>query len=103
MVKKEFSTPNPSKKEPTVDNNGVEATDYEEVTTEIKEVESEFRKGIVIKVPVEYQRNMKDEKFPATSVHIGDTIIYRERNAQWFDLVKDSQLIDQYSIIAIEK
>ena len=101
MVKKEFSKP--VEKDVTKDVNGIEATNYDSVETEVKEVESDFRKGIVIKVPLEYQKAMKDEKFPAQPIHVGDTIIYRERNASWFDQIKDSQIIDGYSIFAIEK
>lgn len=103
MVKKEFSTPKPADEKPVVDKNGVEATDYAEVETEVKEVESDYRRGVVLKVPMEYQRAMNDEKFPATPIKVGDIIIYRERNASWFDQLKDSQIIDSYSIFAIEK
>lgn len=103
MVKKEFDTPKPATQKPTKDENGVEATDYAEVETEIKEVESDYRKGIVIKVPLEYQRAMKDEKFPATPINVGDIVIYTARNGRWFDHIKDSQIIDGYSIFAIER
>ena len=103
MVKKEFSTPVPNNDNPVKDDNGIEATNYDNVKTEIKEVESDYRKGIVIKVPLEYQRAMNDEKFPTTPIKVGDTIIYRDRNATWFDQLKDSQIIDSYSIFAIER
>lgn len=103
MVQKEFSTPKPASEKPTVDEAGVEATDYTEVEKEVKTVESDYRRGVILKVPMEYQRAMNDEKFPATPIHVGDTIIYRERNASWFDQLKDSQIIDSYSIFAIEK
>lgn len=101
MVKKEFSKPIP--KDTTKDNNGIEATDYDEVETEIKEVESDYRKAIVIKVPLDYQRAMNDEKFPAAPIRVGDTIIYKAGAARWFDQLKDSQIIDSFSIFAIEK
>lgn len=103
MVKKEFSKPVPNDKQPVKDENGIEATDYDKVETEIKEVESDYRRGIVIKVPVDYQRAMNDEKFPATPIHVGDTILYKESIAKWFDQLKDSQIIDIYSVFAIEK
>lgn len=102
MVKKEFSKP-VTTKAPTKDENGVEAADYEKVETEVKEVESDYRKGIVIKVPLEYQSRMNDEKFPAIPVKIGDIIIYKAMSGMWFDQIKDSQLVDSYNIIAIEK
>lgn len=103
MVKKEFSKPIPKNDNPVKDENGVEATDYDKVETEIKEVESDYRKGIVIKVPLDYQRAMADDKFPATPINVGNTIIYKDSNARWFDQLKDSQIIDSYSIFAIEK
>lgn len=102
MVKKEFSTPI-TENAPVKDENGIEATDYEKVATEVKEVESDYRKGIVIKVPLEYQRMMNDEKFPATPIKVGNIVIYREKAGMWYDLLKDSVLIDSYSIIAIER
>lgn len=102
MVKKEFSKP-VTTKAPTKDENGVEATDYDKVETEVKEVESDYRKGIVIKVPLEYQKMMKDEKYPATPINVGNTVIYRAMSGMWFDHIKDSQLVDTYNIIAIEK
>lgn len=103
MVKKEFSTPVPNDKKPVTDENGIEATDYDKVTTEIKEVESDYRKGIVLKVPIDYQRAMKDDKYPLTPINVGDTILYKESNARWFDQLKDAQIIDSYSIFAIER
>lgn len=101
MVEKEFSTP--VAKSEKKDDNGIEATDYDEVTTEIKTVESDYRKAVVIKVPMEYQKLMKDEKYPAPAINVGDVIIYRAKFETWFDLLKDSQLVSPYDIIAIEK
>lgn len=102
-VKKEFSKPIPDTTNPTKDENGVEATDYKEVETEIKEVDSDYRKGIILKIPYEYERQMKDEKYPVMPIKVGDTIIYTSRAGRWFDLLKDSQLVDAYSIVAVEK
>lgn len=102
MVKKEFSKPVPTTNTPTVDENGIEAADYDKVETEVKEVESDYRRGIVIKVPLEYQRAMKDEKYPTTPINVGDTVIFRDRSSIWFDHVKDAQIVDSYSIFAIE-
>ena len=100
MVKKEFSKP--IAEDTKKDENGIEATDYNEVETEIKEVESDFRRGVVLKVPYNYQQQMKDEKFPALPIHAGDIIIYKNNQATWFDMLKDSQFVDGYSIYAIE-
>ena len=101
MVEKEFSTP--VAKPETKDDNGIEASDYDEVTTEIKTVESDYRKAVVIKIPIEYERLMKDEKFPAPEIKVGDIIIYRARVQVYFDLLKDTQIVAPYDIIAIEK
>lgn len=94
-VKKEFSTPvtkNVTKKD------GVEAADYDDVKVETKEVDSDWREGIVIKVPAEYQK-LIDNKTVETIIP-GDTIIYKDVYAQYFDLYKDSQLVSPYDIIA---
>lgn len=94
-VKKEFSTPvtkDVTKKD------GVEAADYDDVKVETKEVDSDWREGVVIKVPTEYQK-MVDNKTVETIIP-GDTIVYRDRCAQYFDLYKDSQLVSPYDIIA---
>lgn len=101
MVKKEFSKP--VEKTTSKDENGIEATDYDEVETEVKEVESNYRKGVVIKVPLDYQKMMADEKYPATPIHVGDTVVYQANMARWFDIFKDSQLVESYSIIALVK
>ena len=94
MINKEFSKP--IAKETRKDEEGIEATDYDEVETEVKSVPSDFRRGVVIKVPAEY----KADNF---QINIGDIIIYKDRTAQWFDLCKDTQLVDMYAIIGIEK
>lgn len=103
-VKKEFSKP-VSEKKPTADENGVEAVDYDKVETEVKEVDSDFRKGIVLKVPTSYSRAMGDDKVNSamTRVNVGDVVLFRERSASFFDLLKDSRLIRYYDIVAIEK
>ena len=101
-VKKEFSKPVPSAKQKgNVD--GIDAVDYDKVETEVKEVESNYRKGIVLKVPYEYQAMVNDSKFNVANINVGDTIVYKAGFAQWFDLLKDSQLVDSYSIVALVK
>ena len=98
MVKKEFSTPIAS--DTTVEN-GIEATNYNDVATEIKEVESDFKKGIVLKVPYDYEMLTKsDSKFPTKPVSVGDVMYYR-RGVN-FDVLKNSQLVEPYDVIAIE-
>ena len=98
-VKKEFSTP----VDTTIrkDENGIEAQDFNEVKTEVKEVNSDYRKGIVLKRPLYYE-NATDER-RAFIVNIGDTVIFRDAAGLSFDLLKDSKLLRQYDIIGIVK
>ena len=102
MVKKEFSKP-VSNSEPKKDDNGVEAVDYDTVETEVKEVESDYRKGIVLKVPYNYTQQMADEKFPAFAINVGDVIVFENRFLKYFDLCKDTMLVAPYDVIAKEK
>lgn len=103
-VKKEFSKP-VSEKEPTKDAEGIEAVDYDKVETEVKEVDSDYRKGVVLKVPTTYDEAMADEKVSRHmgTVKVGDIVLFRDRAGVFFDLLKDSKLIRYYDIVAIEK
>lgn len=98
-VKKEFSTPVASGK-PTKDENGIEAQDFDDVKTEIKEVDSDYRRGIVLKRPLYYKNPENEGVF---QFKIGDVVIFRETAGLRFDLLKDSRLIRQYDIIGIEQ
>lgn len=102
MVKKEFDKPVAKDDTPKKDENGVEAVDYDGVETEVKEVESDFRKGVVLKIPFDYQRQMEDDKFPAMPIKVGDILVYKNSYARWFDLLKDTHLVSQFDIVAIE-
>lgn len=95
-VKKTFTKP--KEKGETEDENGITATDYDDVTTEVKEVDSDYRKGVVLKMPTCSQ----DTKFSET-IEIGTVIIFRDRSCVFFDLLKDSRLVRLYDVIAIEK
>lgn len=99
-VKKEFSKPVDTKL--TKDEDGIEAQDFEKVETEVKEVDSDYRKGIVLKCPLYYENNNDDAK-NYQYIKIGDTVIFRETAGLRFDLLKDSRLIRQYDILGIEK
>lgn len=105
MVKKEFDKPVAKDNTPKTDDNGIEAVDYDEVETEVKEVESDFRKGIVLKIPTEYAAQKADEKFgdAILDVKVGDTILYPNRAGKWFDQLKDTQLVRFYDVIAVER
>ena len=96
-VKKEFSKP-VSTGTPVEDANGIEAEDFDTVETEVKEVDSDFRKGVVIKCPTYY-----DE--PGIKMHadVGDVVIFRDAAGLRFDLVKDTRLLRLYDILGVEK
>ena len=99
-VKKEFSTPVTSGKT-TKDENGIEAQDFDEVKTEIKEVDSDYRRGIVLKRPLYYE-NPENER-GVFEVKIGDIVLFKETSGLRFDLLKDSRLIRLYDIVGIER
>lgn len=97
-VKKEFSKP-VSTGTPVKDANGVEAQDFDNVETEVKEVNSDYRRGIVLKRPLYYE-NSKD--LGNAEIKIGDVVIFRDAAGLQFDLLKDSKLLRQYDILGIE-
>lgn len=91
-VKKEFSKPvsNGTSK----DENGIEAEDFDKVETEVKEVDSDYRRGVVIKCPTYY-----DEPGAKMHANVGDVVIFRDTAGLRFDLVKDSRLLRLYDIL----
>ena len=99
-VKKEFSTP-VAKGEPTADENGIEAQDFDEVKTEIKEVDSDYRRGIVLKRPEYYAT--ADDLGTEREIKVGDVVLFKDAAGSFFDLVKDSKLIRMYDIVAVER
>ena len=96
-VTKEFSKP-VSTGTPAKDANDVEAKDFDDVETEVKEVDSDYRKGVVIKCPTYY-----DEPGAKHNAEIGDIVIFRDAAGLRFDLIKDSRLLRLYDILGIEK
>lgn len=98
-IKKEFTVP--VSNDTTTDENGIEATDFNETKTEVKEVDSDFQKGIVLKLPHEYNNHVTSDTYKPMEIFVGDTIIFRRSN-KYFDLVKDTMLIGQFDIIAVE-
>lgn len=91
MVEKEFSTP-VSNEEAKKDANGIEAKDFDKVKKETKQVESDYRKGVILKVPTDYEVKFK----------VGDIVIFLERSGRFFDLLKDSRLVRPYDVVAIQ-
>lgn len=98
-VKKEFSKP-VSTGTPAKDDSGIEAQDFENVETEVKEVNSDYRRGIVLKRPLYYEQS--ELKGTPSEIKIGDIIIFRDAAGLRFDLLKDSRLIRMYDVIGIE-
>lgn len=102
-VKKEFSKP-VSDKPAEKDENGVEAIDYDKIETEVKEVDSDFRKAVVLKVPYSYLAQIQDDKAGyITKINVGDIVVFRDRTGTYFDLLKDSKLVRYFDIVAIVK
>lgn len=93
MLKREFEVP--IVKEQTVED-GENINEFEETKKEIREVESNFATGIILKMPTA-QSGLE------WSFEIGDTVCYNKRFAVEFDLFKDSVLVKPYDIIAIKK
>lgn len=89
IVEKEISTPTPTGE---IDEDGV--AKYDTVTS-IEKVPAMFRKGIVLALPGGYQ-------WPDESNHpeVGDTVVYSNKAATYFDLYKDSQLVNPYNVEA---
>ena len=99
-VKKEFSKPVANDDTAKKDDNDIEAVDYDQVETEVKEVDSDYRTGIVLKVPFDSKNRMSSKDFPEMEINVGDTVVYKDNRGVWFDLLKDTQLIGAYDIIA---
>ena len=101
-VKKEFSKPVPTGT-PVEDANGIEAQDFDDVETEVKEVDSDFRRGIVLKRPVYMDVRSTDDDPPIVDIKIGDVVIFRDTAGMRFDLLKDSRLLRQFDILGKEQ
>lgn len=66
-VKKKISEPVAKDTKPKKDKDGIEAVDYDEVKTEIKEVDSDFSRAVVLKLPYEYTHPYSDRKNTANA------------------------------------
>ena len=100
-VKKEFSKP--VSKGSSKDENGIEAEDFENVETEVKEVDSDYRRGVVIKTSVLMNAKNDQADNPYSNIKPGDVVIFRETAGLRFDLVKDSRLLRPYDILGTER
>jgi hypothetical protein len=97
-VTKEFSKPVPTGT-PAKDENGIEAQDFDRVETEVKEVDSDYRRGIVLKRPLYYENANSKDDLGVAEIKIGDTVIFRETAGLRFDLLKDSRLLRSFDIL----
>lgn len=103
-VKKKISEPVAKDTKPKKDKDGIEAVDYDDVKTEIKEVDSDFTRAVVLKLPYEYTHPITSTEVYQMPIKVGDVVIYKtSRGPMYFDLLKDSQLVHFYDIIAIEQ
>lgn len=93
MIKKEFRVP---VVDDTVVEEGEVIHEYENTAVEVKEVPSNFAKGIVLKTPL---TNNGGAELP---FNVGDTIVYNNRFSIEFDIFKNSVLVKPYDIVAIE-
>ena len=103
-VKKKISEPVVKDTKPKKDKDGIEAVDYDDVKTEIKEVDSDFSRAVVLKLPYEYTHPYGDDRIQQMPIKVGDIVIYRSSRlgTMYFDLLKDSQLVPLYDIVATE-
>lgn len=99
-VKKEFSKPI-STGTPVKDANGIEAQDFDDVEVEVKEVDSDYRRGIVLKLPIYYTNSENVPNYER--IKVGDVVIFKDTVGMRFDLLKDSRLLRQYDILGVEK
>lgn len=100
-VKKEVSKP-VATGDPKKDKDGIEAQDFDKVETEVVEVNSDYRKGVVIKRPLLYDNEETKDK-AVVKAEVGDIVLFRDAAGLRFDLVKDSRLLRMYDILGIEK
>ena len=101
-VKKEFSKP-VTTGTPAKDANGIEAQDFENVETEVKEVDSDYRRGIVLKRPLYYLSEENKMLGTPSEVKVGDVVIFRDPAGLRFDLLKDSRLLRMFDILGVER
>ena len=101
-VKKEFSEPVVGDNKPKADKDGIKAVDYNDVKTEVKEVDSDFTRAVVLKLPFDYTHPYDDVKMHQMPIKVGDIVIFKSYGSKHFDLFKDSKIISLYDIVAIE-
>ena len=101
-IKKSFTVPVKSEAQQGKDQNGIDAVDYD-TAEEIKEVDSVFSEGVILKLPTSYVSQKNNDKYGDNlpDIEVGDVVVYRYAN--YFDLFKDTQLVSMYDVVAVEK
>lgn len=101
-IKKSFTVPVKSEAQQGKDQNGIDAVDYD-TAEEIKEVDSVFSEGVILKLPTSYVYQKNNDKYGDNlpNIEVGDVVVYRYAN--YFDLFKDTQLVSTYDVVAVEK
>lgn len=93
MITREFEVP---VVKDTVKEEGEEINEYEETKKEVREIESAFAMGIVLKIPKKVGDLDWDFK-------VGDTVVFNKRFSVEYDLIKDSRLVKPYDIVSIKE
>ena len=94
-VKKEFSKPIPAKEQkPNEDG----AIDFDDVETEVKEVDSDYRKGVVVKVPTSYSNDANRRE----DIKVGDIVVFKPGMVAIFDWLPDTVLVSRFAITAVQ-
>jgi len=90
-VQKQFEEPIVDKR---TKKDGLDVNDYSKTRTVTKEVESNFKKGIVLSIPTCLKEIKQD-------FEVGDIVIFPKKFAIEYDLFKDSLLVKPYDIVAV--
>lgn len=98
-IEKEFQTPVPKSDKPKKDKNGVAAVDYDEVKTEKKEVDADYRLAVVLKIPYNFLLDKTNDDYKPFPINIGDVVFAKSNAYRPFDLIKDSALVRVYDIL----
>lgn len=90
MVSREIQVPVVKETSTDTELGMTDIQEYDEMETKVVEIESIFRKGIVLKVPLQYEKEYE----------VGDTVVYSTRSSAPFDLLKDSVLVQPFNVVA---
>lgn len=60
-----------------------------DVKEEEKEMEADFREGVVLRLPIDYEG----------PIQVGDIVVFHKNSAAYFDLFKDSMIIHPQAVM----